>query len=93
LGEKSRIQALGRTQPLLPLTPGIPERRTHGYQRHGTTTLLAALDIAKGSVIGQMHRRHCSSEFLQFLRNVEARMPVGLDLHLVMDNYGAETCS
>ena len=70
--EKSQIQALDRTQPLLPLAPGIPERRTHDYERHGTTTLFAALDIATGLVIGEMHRRHRSSEFLQFLRTVEA---------------------
>ena len=86
--EKSQIQALDRTQPLLPLAPGIPERRTHDYERHGTTTLFAALDIATGSVIGEMHRRHRSSEFLQFLRTVEANVPPILDIHLVMDNYG-----
>lgn len=86
--EKSQIQALDRTQLLLPLAPGIPERRTHDYERHGTTTLFAALDIATGSVIGEMHRRHRSSEFLQFLRIVEASVPAVLDIHLVMDNYG-----
>ena len=86
--EKSQIQALDRTQPLLPLAPGIPERRTHDYERHGTTTLFAALDIATGSVIGDLHRRHRSSEFLQFLRTIEANVPAVLDIHLVMDNYG-----
>lgn len=86
--EKSQIQALDRTQPLLPLAPGIPERRTHDYMRHGTTTLFAALDIATGEVIGQLHRRHRSSEFLQFLRTIEANVPADLDVHLVMDNYG-----
>jgi transposase len=86
--EKSQIQALDRTQPLLPLAPGIPERRTHDYERHGTTTLFAALDVATGAVIGEMHRRHRSSEFLQFLRTVEANVPPVLDIHLVMDNYG-----
>jgi transposase len=86
--EKSQIQALDRTQPLLPLAPGIPERRTHDYERHGTTTLFAALDIATGSVIGDLHRRHRSSEFLQFLRTIEANVPKMLDIHLVMDNYG-----
>ena len=70
--EKSQIQALDRTQPLLPLAPGIPERRTHDYARHGTTTLFAALDIATGEVIGELHRRHRSAEFLQFLRTIEA---------------------
>jgi transposase len=86
--EKSQIQALDRTQPILALAPGIPQRRTHDYMRHGTTTLFAALDIATGEVIGQLHRRHRSSEFLQFLRTVEANVPRGLDIHLVMDNYG-----
>jgi transposase len=86
--EKSQIQALDRTQPLLPLAPGIPERRTHDYERHGTTTLFAALDIATGAVIGQLHRRHRSGEFLKFLRTVEASVSPVLDIHLVMDNYG-----
>lgn len=86
--EKSQIQALDRTQPILPLAPGIAERRTHDYMRHGTTTLFAALDIATGEVIGEMHRRHRSSEFLQFLRTIEANVPSDLDVHLVMDNYG-----
>jgi transposase len=86
--EKSQIQALDRTQPILPLAPGIPERRTHDYMRHGTTTLFAALDIATGEVIGELHRRHRSSEFLQFLRTIEAHVPAKLDVHLVMDNYG-----
>jgi transposase len=86
--EKSQIQALDRTQPLLPLAPGIPERRTHDYARHGTTTLFAALDIATGEVIGETHRRHRSSEFLQFLRTIEANVPPQMDIHLVMDNYG-----
>jgi len=86
--EKSQIQALDRTQPNLPLTTGIPERRTHDYRRHGTTTLFAALDIATGEVIGEVHRRHRSSEFLKFLRTIEANVPPALDVHLVMDNYG-----
>ncbi len=86
--EKSQIQALDRTQPVLPLAPGIPERRTHDYMRHGTTTLFAALDIATGKVIGEMHRRHRSGEFLQFLRTIEANVPADLDVHVVMDNYG-----
>ena len=85
--EKSQIQALDRTQPLLPLAPGIPERRTHDYARHGTTTLFAALDIATGEVIGQTHRRHRGAEFLQFLRTIEANVPPKMDVHLVMDNY------
>ena len=86
--EKSQIQALDRTQPILPLAPAIPERRTHDYERHGTTTLFAALDIATGRVIGEVHRRHRASEFLQFLRTIEANVPPELDVHLVMDNYG-----
>ncbi|SOT40781.1 transposase [Burkholderia cenocepacia] len=86
--EKSQIQALDRTQPILPLAPGIPERRTHDYMRHGTTTLFAAPDIATGEVIGELHRRHRSSEFLQFLRTIDANVPADLVVHLVMDNYG-----
>ena len=86
--EKSQIQALDRTQPILPLAPGVAERRTHDYMRHGTTTLFAALDIATGEVIGQLHRRHRSTEFLQFLRTIDANVPPELDVHLVMDNYG-----
>lgn len=86
--EKSQIQALDRTQPILPLAPGVAERRTHDYRRHGTTTLFAALDIATGKVIGELHRRHRSSEFLKFLRTIEANVPADLDVHLVLDNYG-----
>lgn len=86
--EKSQIQALDRTQPILPLAPGLPERRTHDYMRHGTTTLFAALDIATGEVIGELHRRHRSTEFLQFLRTIDANVPPDLSVHLVMDNYG-----
>jgi len=86
--EKSQIQALDRTQPILPLMPGVPERRTHDYSRHGTTTLFAALNIATGKVIGELHRRHRSQEFLQFLRTIEEAVPKKLDVHLVMDNYG-----
>ena len=72
--EKSQIQALDRTQPMLPMRPGQAERRTHDYMRHGTTTLFAALDIATGEVIGQCFARHRSREFLQFLRTLEARV-------------------
>lgn len=86
--EKSQIQALDRTQPILPLAPGLPERRTHDYKRHGTTTLFAALDLASGKVIGQLHRRHRSKEFLAFLRTIEANVPPALDVHLIMDNCG-----
>jgi transposase len=86
--EKSQIQALDRTQPILPMMPGVPERRTHDYSRHGTTTLFAALNIATGKVIGELHRRHRSQEFLKFLRTIEETVPNSLDVHLVMDNYG-----
>jgi transposase len=86
--EKAQIQALDRTQPILPLSFGIAERRTHDYARHGTTSLFAALDVASGQVIGQLHRRHRSGEFLKFLRTINARVPNELDVHLVMDNYG-----
>jgi transposase len=86
--EKSQIQALDRTQPILPLAPGIAERRTHDFERHGTTTLFAALDIATGKVIGRLQRRHRGEEFLKFLRTIEANVPVDLAIHLIMDNYG-----
>ena len=86
--EKSQIQALDRTQPILPMMPGVPERRTHDYSRHGTTTLFAALNIATGKVIGEVHRRHRAKEFLAFLRTIDAATPAKLDVHLVMDNYG-----
>ena len=86
--EKSQIQALDRTQPLLPLAPGVAERRTHDYERHGTTSLFAALDLATGRVIGELHRRHRSQEFLAFLRTIEANVPAKLDVHLILDNYG-----
>jgi len=85
--EKSQIQALDRTQPLLPLRPGQVERRTHDYKRHGTLSLFAALDTATGKVIGKCFARHRGSEFLKFLREIEANVPEDLDVHLVMDNY------
>ncbi len=85
--EKSQIQALDRSQPLLPMRPGQVERRSHDYMRHGTTTLFAALDIATGEIVGQCFARHRSREFLKFLRTLEARLPDDLDVHLVMDNY------
>jgi len=86
--EKSQIQALDRTQPLLPLSFGVAERRSHDYVRHGTTTLFAALDLATGQVMGQLHRRHRATEFLKFLRTIEQNVPADLAVHLVMDNYG-----
>ena len=86
--EKSQIQALNRTQPALPLGPGHPETRTHDYVGHGTTTLFTALDIATGRVIGGLHRRHRSAEFLKFLRTIDTEVPKDLTVHLVLDNYG-----
>jgi transposase len=86
--EKSQIQALDRRQPILPLRPGTPERRTHDYVRHGTTSLFAALDLASGKVIGQLHRRHRSLEFRSFLDRIEREVPPGLEVHLILDNYG-----
>jgi transposase len=86
--EKSQVQALDRTQPIFPLRPGLPEQRTHDYERHGTTSLFAALDIATGRVIGQCYRRHRHQEFLKFLEVIESKVPPDLEVHLVMDNYG-----
>ena len=86
--EKSQIQALDRTQPLLPMRPGQIERRTHDYVRHGTTSLFAALDVKTGAVIGECHRRHRSIEFRAFLDRIEAAVPAELDVHLIVDNYG-----
>lgn len=86
--EKSQIQALDRTQPLLPMRPGQIERRTHDYMRHGTTSLFAALEVKTGEVLGQCRRRHRSVEFRTFLRHIDANVPDRLDVHLIMDNYG-----
>jgi transposase len=86
--EKSQIQALERTQPILPLRPGQAERRTHDYRRHRTTSLFAALDVATGKVIGEVHRRHRSTEFRKFLDRIDAEVPAHLDIHVVLDNYG-----
>jgi transposase len=85
--EKSQIQALDRSQPMLPMRPGQPERRSHDYKRHGTTSLFAALNIATGVVIGKCYTRHRASEFRKFLDEIEAAVPSDLDVHLVMDNY------
>lgn len=85
--EKSQIQALDREQPVLPMAPGVAERRTHTYTRNGTTSLFAALDIATGAVIGKCYKRHRATEFLDFLKELDRRMPEGRDVHLVMDNY------
>ena len=85
--EKSQIQALDRTQPLLPMRPGQIERRTHDYVRHGTTSLFAALDVKTGTVIGRCHRRHRAVEFREFLDTIDATVPLDLDIHLILDNY------
>lgn len=86
--EKSQIQALERTQPLLPLRPGIPSRQTHDYQRHGTTTLFAALNMLDGKVIGDCMPRHRHQEFIRFLQLIDTKTPLDLSLHLIVDNYG-----
>jgi transposase len=86
--EKSQIQALNRTQPLLPLRPGMAERRSHDYERNGTTSLFAALDIQTGKVIGELHRRHRSIEFRKFLMTIDAQVPADQTVHVVLDNYG-----
>lgn len=85
--EKSQIQALDRTQPMLPLGLGYVEGVTHDYVRHGTTTLFAALDITSGNVLAQCKKRHRHQEFLAFLRHIDANVPTGMDIHLVVDNY------
>jgi transposase len=87
--EKSQIQALDRTQPLLPMRPGVPARQTHDYKRNGTTTLFAALSMLDGQVIGDCMPRHRHQEFIRFLKRIDAETPPGLDLHLIVDNYGA----
>jgi transposase len=84
--EKTQIQALDRTQPLLPLRPGQLERRTHDYKRHGTTSLYTAFDVATGQVMGRITKRHRAKEFLDFLRQIDRSTPSELDLHLVLDN-------
>jgi transposase len=85
--EKSQIQALDRSQPVLPMMPGMPERRTHDYYRHGVTSLFAAFDIADGSVIHQIHRRHRAIEYKKFLTAIDKAVPADLDVHVVCDNY------
>ncbi|MEU7106603.1 IS630 family transposase [Streptomyces sp. NPDC046215] len=85
--EKSQIQALDRSQPVLPIMPGMPERRTHDYLRHGITSLFAAFNITDGTVIGELHRRHRAVEFKKFLVTIDKAVPAGLDVHLVCDNY------
>jgi transposase len=84
--EKSQIQALDRTAPILPMLPGTPERATHDYERYGTSSLYAALNVASGEVIGSLHQRHRAVEFLKFLKTIDANVPAHLDVHLVLDN-------
>jgi transposase len=84
--EKSQIQALDRTQPILPLLPGTPERASHDYKRHGTSSLYAALDLATGKVIGSLHQRHRALEFHKFLQTIDQQVPRHLDVHIVLDN-------
>ena len=84
--EKSQIQALDRTAPILPMLPGTPERATHDYMRHGTSSLYAALDITTGQVIGRLHARHRAIEFKKFLQTIDREVPAELDVHLVLDN-------
>jgi len=86
--EKSQIQALDRTQPILPMRPGLPERQTHDYQRHGTTTLFAALNVLEGTVIAECRPRHRHQEFLRFLDRIDMSSDSDLEIHLVLDNYG-----
>jgi len=86
--EKSQVQALQRSQPALPMMPGMPERRTHDYVRHGTTTLFAAFNTMDGTVITSLHRRHRATEFKKFLIKIENTVPEDLDIHLICDNYG-----
>jgi transposase len=87
--EKSQIQALDRTQPILPLRAGLPEQRTNDYERHGTTSLFAALDVTTGQIIGKCHRRHRHQEFLKFMQLVDSKLPPDQrEVHLVLDNYG-----
>ena len=86
--EKSPVQALNRTQPILPLAPGVPARQSHDYERHGVTSLFAAMDVASGVAISTCYRRHRHQEFLRFLDEIEANLPRGFEVHLVMDNYG-----
>ena len=85
--EKSQIQALDRTAPILPLRPGLPERQTHDYKRYGTTTLFAAFNILNGKVMGNCLPRHRGKEFLRFLRQLEKEVPADVEVHLILDNY------
>src|SRR5256714_8576718 len=89
--EKSQIQALDRSQPVLPMMPGMPERRTHDYLRHGITSLFAAFNIADGTVISELHRRHRAIEFPKLLAAIDKAGPAELDVHLLCDNYATHS--
>ena len=91
--EKSQVQALNRTQPILPLAPGVPARQSHDYERHGVTSLFAALDVASGVTISSCYRRHRHQEFLRFLNDIDASLPARFEVHLVMDNYSTHKVS
>jgi transposase len=86
--EKSQVQALDRSQPVLPMMPGMPERRTHDYERHGITSLFAAFNVADGTVISELHRAHRAAEFKKFLSAIDKAVPAELEIHLICDNYG-----
>src|SRR2546426_9568409 len=87
--EKTQVQALDRTAPVLPLMPGVPQRRTHDYKRNGTTNLYAALDVASGNVIHSLTARHRAAEFIRFLKLIDASVPANLEVHVVLDNQSA----
>jgi transposase len=86
--EKSQVQALNRTQPILPMAPGVPARQSHDYERNGVTSLFAAMNTQTGETISACHRRHRHQEFLKFLARIDQSVPQELDVHIVMDNYG-----
>ena len=85
--EKTQVQALARSQPAFPMMPGMPEKRTHDYVRHGTTSLFAAFNTADGTVISSIHRRHRAVEFKKFLAKIDIEVPDDLEVHLIADNY------
>lgn len=87
MDEKSQIQALDRSRPILPIRPGLPEHQSHDYKRHGTTTLFAALNVQTGEVISQFHERHRADEFIEFLKQVDRKAPKKRELHIIVDNY------
>ena len=90
--QKSQVQALARSQPAFPMMPGMPKKPTHDYVRHGTTSLFAAFNVADGTVISSLHRRHRSIEFKKFLTKIDAEVPADLDVHLSCDNYSTLVC-